>query len=325
MDYHILDDIIINKYNGISIKKSLKYINLLFNYKYENITLLIINDRLHLISIYNNIVKCIKNKPVIEQRSLEWYNMRKNMITASDFAQAIGKGKFGSSKQFYRNKCGYEENTFNSNMEPLQWGIRYEQVATKMYEFKSRTKVTEFGLIQHDIYDFLGASPDGINNLGIMLEIKCPWKRVKTETIPEQYEIQIQGQLEVCNLEECDYFECYITEYSSYEVMIADDTIYFKGIVYRLKNETYDYGEINDLCVRQDSSIERVYMYGIRDTYLQRVYRSKKRINEIIEQLKCVWDKVLLYRSDRNLYMKDNEIKKRAPKLLFRQEVEQNM
>ena len=34
---------------------------------------------------------------------------------------------------------------------------------TMLYEAKNDTKIDEFGCIQHPIYDFIGASPDGIN------------------------------------------------------------------------------------------------------------------------------------------------------------------
>ena len=62
-------------------------------------------------------------------------------------------------------------------------------------------EVFEFGILRHPTIECLGASPDGISDIGIMLEIKCPWKRKKTETIPEQYYYQIQGQLDVCSLD----------------------------------------------------------------------------------------------------------------------------
>ena len=38
-----------------------------------------------------------------------------------------------------------------------------------------------------------------------MLEIKCPTKRPITGFIPEYYHYQVQGQLEVCNLNYCDF------------------------------------------------------------------------------------------------------------------------
>jgi len=52
--------------------------------------------------------------PKMEQRTPVWYEARQTMITASDFAQALGKGKFGTQKQFFQKKCGYEKDSFVS-------------------------------------------------------------------------------------------------------------------------------------------------------------------------------------------------------------------
>ena len=40
-----------------------------------------------------------------------------------------------------------------------------------------------------------------------MLEIKCPPIRKFTTEVPEHYWIQMQGQLETCDLEECDFLQ----------------------------------------------------------------------------------------------------------------------
>jgi hypothetical protein len=46
-----------------------------------------------------------------------------------------------------------------------------------------------------------------------MLEIKCPWRRRIVEgDVPTQYYYQIQAQLAVCGLTECDFFECEFAE-----------------------------------------------------------------------------------------------------------------
>ena len=40
---------------------------------------------------------------------------------------------------------------------------------------------------------------------GRMLEIKCPYSRVINGIVPDNYEVQMQIQLEVCDLEICDF------------------------------------------------------------------------------------------------------------------------
>ena len=56
-----------------------------------------------------------------------------------------------------------------------------------------------------------------------MIEIKCPFKRIlKKDYVPEKYYYQIQGQLAVCELEECDYVECYFKRYDTDEEYINE-------------------------------------------------------------------------------------------------------
>src|SRR5690606_24644881 len=84
---------------------------------------------------------------------------------------------------------------------------------------------------------FLAASPDGIVSsmgklIGRMIEIKCPLTRKiytlnETSNIyticPIYYWAQVQLQLQCCDLEECDFWQCKIEEYDNYE-SFYDDT-----------------------------------------------------------------------------------------------------
>lgn len=263
-----------------------------------------VHERIQVINGYKAILKDLMKIPKIEQRSEEWYKVRNNLITASDFAQSLGKGKFASQNQFYKNKCGYETNVLDMSIPALQWGVRYEEVASMFYQFKMGVDIHEFGLIPHPDIDFVGASPDGISNMGIMLEIKCPWKRKKTDTIPEQYYYQIQGQLEVCKLEECDYIECYIKEYGTYEEMCMDDNVMYKGMIWKNEDGSYRYGKINDFLNHDDSLTPADYYYGIHDYFLKRVYRDEAFFKEIIVDLEKVWKNIITYRNDETEYRK---------------------
>jgi len=157
-------------------------------------------------------VKRLLLSPGIEQRTPAWHAARKGLITASDVAQALGCSKFGNQRAFFQKKCGApeEQTAFDASLPPLKWGVMYEPVAQALYSaFNAGVPVYEFGLLKHPSVAHLGASPDGITDLGVMLEIKCPWRRrIDEGNVPLQYYHQIQIQLEVCGLEECDYFEC---------------------------------------------------------------------------------------------------------------------
>ncbi len=307
----------------------------------SNITKEYIQKRLSNIENYKKQLQIIKEIPMIIQRSDEWFNVRKNLITASDMAQALNKGKFGSQKDFLIKKINNlveNSNTYvQSDNVALLWGVKYEEVANKIYMKRNRVEVFEFGLIKHPTISCFGASPDGISELGIMLEIKCPFKRKIDGSIPEQYWMQIQGQLEVCDLEECDYLECKLRQYNNEADFLSDShTDYIltkdlneKGIVIEYKKDgerNYLYSDLNktiselvewkeDIITEFDYTIEYEIVYWRLDEYFcKRVYRDKEFFNKNIENLKYLWDKILYYSKNKNEYSKQvlNSRKKRV-------------
>jgi len=309
MEIILLDHIVTKTFNtNTKIETLINQFRKVFGTSYEHIiNKARIKNRIKQILDFKIKLQELQLQPVIVQRSDEWYNIRNNLITSSDFAQALGKGKFGTKKQFYENKCGYKEVNIDFSIAPLQWGVRYEEVAKKVYESNMNIHVHEFGLMKHQSIDFVGASPDGISENGIMLEIKCPWKRKKTETIPEQYYFQIQGQLEVCDLEECDYIECFFKEYENEIDFSEDDNVYYKGIIIKNHKDEYEYGELNDLDFHKDKEYKQKYLYGLKDVFQRRVYRDRIFFTDIINDIETVWNNVKMYRSDKNKY--DLEIK----------------
>lgn len=307
------------------------YKNLIISCEY-NISRELIKNRLQKIKLYKKQLKEINKIPIIVQRSDEWFNTRKNLITASDMAQALNKGKFGNQKDFLTKKIN---NLLNNNNKYIQsdnvalvWGVKYEEIANMIYMRRNDIKVYEYGLIKHPTISCFGASPDGISELGIMLEIKCPFRRVINGTIPEQYWMQIQGQLEVCDLEECDYLECKISEYQSEKEFLEDtneDNILTKdlnekGIIfdYKENNETkYIYSKLDmtieellewkrDTIVEFDISVDYNITYWRLDKYLcNRVYRDNEFFEDNIKKLQYLWDKIIYYSNNNNKYFTD--------------------
>jgi len=212
-------------------------------------------------------LKCLKRLELPEQRSPEWYEMRKEKLTASSLASAIGKCHFTTREELILSKI--EDKPYVSN--PItEWGVKYEDIAILFYEEMYNVKVLDFGLIPHPTFKAFGASPDGICDdtgndeyVGRMVEIKCPPKRKFTKTCPPHYLMQVQGQLEVCDLDHCDFFQVKIEDYENFEeyekdIFVDDDKIipgrtnlnYPKGVTvsYRKKDEiklTYLYPVLN--------------------------------------------------------------------------------
>lgn len=185
-----------------------------------------------------NIVRQLLKLKFYPQKSKGWHRLRKERITASDGGTSIGFNKHEPQYGFLIKKI---RGIPFVPSKPCHHGNKYEQTATMIYEYRKNVKVEEFGLIGHPKYDFLAASPDGIvykykldgksltKHVGTMLEIKCPITRqiqdtgdIKGTICPIYYWIQVQLQLECCNLNECDFWQCKILEYEDKEDFIKD-------------------------------------------------------------------------------------------------------
>jgi putative phage-type endonuclease len=188
----------------------------------------------------------LRNKPQPTQRTKEWYEFRHNLITASNAYKAFEsqtvknqliyeKCQPLNQSLFVDNEVENEETKeikevvmVNTNTT-LHWGQKYEPLSVKIYQHNYETNIEDFGCIQHEKYLFLGASPDGINvdpnskRYGRMLEIKNIVNR-EIDGIPKkEYWIQMQLQMEVCDLDECDFLETKFIEYPDF-ISYKDDT-----------------------------------------------------------------------------------------------------
>ena len=162
----------------------------------------------------------IRAKPQPDQRTDEWYKFRHNLLTASNAWKAFESE--ACKNQLIYEKCKplrvHEEPEYVNTSSTLHWGNKYEPVSRMIYEHLYKTKVADFGCLQHDKHLFLGASPDGINvdpgsqRYGRMLEIKNIVNRDITGIPKKEYWIQMQLQMETADLNECDFLETQFSE-----------------------------------------------------------------------------------------------------------------
>ena len=139
-----------------------------------------------------------------EQRSPEWLDLREQMITASDVASAIGENRYESVDAFIKKKVLRTKWAGNA---ATAHGTALEPMVRDMYDQKTGRKSHEIGLVQHREYPWLGASPDGVTEDGLLIEIKCPLTRKIEKKVPSYYLPQVQLQLEITDLEECDFVQ----------------------------------------------------------------------------------------------------------------------
>ncbi len=266
-------------------------------------------------------IKYLKSKPQPQQRTAEWYQFRYNLITASNAYKAF-------ESQAMQNQLIYEKckplitiNTLTENKmvntnSTLHWGQKFEPLSVLIYEHLYNTKVDDFGCIKHDTYSFLGASPDGINvdlnsNIyGRMLEIKNIVNREITGIPKNEYWIQTQLQMEVCDLDECDFLETKFTEYIDYYTFVNDKLkkeemkgviMYFNTkdskpfYIYKPLN-IIDYNEISIWEEEMVDLYQSKNMIWIKNIYwkLEKlscilILRDKKWFQNKIEQLGNIW------------------------------------
>ena len=137
----------------------------------------------------------------------------------------------------------------NTN-SPMHWGQKYEPVTNMLYQ-ATGVDVSEFGCIRHRTYPFLGASPDGIvtsqgsrySRYGRMVEIKNIVNREITGVPLEAYWVQMQLQMEVCDLDECDFVETRICEFPDSLHSLHSDAFYAdttkqRGVILYLLSRT---------------------------------------------------------------------------------------
>jgi putative phage-type endonuclease len=143
------------------------------------------------------------------QRTPEWYEVRKGLMTASDASGALGVPPFKSFKGNPREELLTKKlNNAPVQGMALQHGVKYESDAAELAMEILGERMFEFGLLVHNEYDWLAASPDGITARGFAVEIKCPMRRkIIPGEVPHHYLPQIQVQLEVCDLEFCYFIQ----------------------------------------------------------------------------------------------------------------------
>ena len=269
----------------------------------------------------DELINIVENKDQPEQRTDKWYKYRYNMLTASSMWKIFKSDS--TRKELIKNKKEpLDLNKYkNVNTEsPLHWGHKYEPISVMFYENMFDTEVGDFGCIKHSQYNHIGASPDGINikknhNLyGRMLEIKNIVNRTLSGIPKYEYWIQMQLQMEVCDLDYCDFLECKFTEYNSYDDFMNDGTFnktkehMQKGIIVQLFNgveplyyyKPFDMSQ-EDFEKWKDSIIdEKTDCSWIRDIYWHLeeyscilVERNKEWFKQSVDDINFIWSKII--------------------------------
>ena len=156
----------------------------------------------------------------VEQRSKEWFGLRKGVLTTSNFKDIITPtGKLSSKRHgllgklladYFNFDLGPEVNTYW-----MQRGTELEPEARIAYRTMENVEVREVGFVFKNLNENVGGSPDGLIGDDGIVEIKCPapftyltwlYKALKDEVIPDEHIPQLQGLLWVCERKWIDFF-----------------------------------------------------------------------------------------------------------------------
>ena len=254
-------------------------------------------------------IEYLRSIPQPDQRTNEWYLFRHRFLTASSIWKAFGSQS--SQNQLIYDKCkpiNVDKYKAVCTDSAMHWGNKYEPVSISIYEQKYNTTISDFGCIPHKNISFIAASPDGINTLdtsdryGRMLEVKNIVNREINGIPKTEYWIQMQMQMEVCNLNECDFLETRFTEYEESDDFqkdgekfnISNDGTHKGVIIYFIKEGQpfYEYAPLTISTNEEYNEWEETIMEKYSDlSWMKNIYWKLNEISCVLVLRNKAWFK----------------------------------
>lgn len=181
---------------------------------------------LKILQVTEDTRKDIEQKTIGKSDNSNWFEARKNRLTASNFGticKRLKTTKYGPTV----HRLLYKDN--NEQLPALQYGRLNGPEAVRQYEKEKNVKVLPCGLFVDLHIGFLAATPDGLIEPNGIIEVKCPIS-IRTLGIKfavknkksfylkynentqqiylnknHEYYYQIQGQLHISNRDFCDF------------------------------------------------------------------------------------------------------------------------
>jgi putative phage-type endonuclease len=182
-------------------------------------------------------VEALLKRPRIHTGTPEWYERRTLLVTASDGPAILGNDPYRTADEVLLRKRVHQAGETTRNIA-CQWGIDHEQEAAEVYTRRTgHALITEdIGLLLHPQCPWLGATPDRVlRDEPIIVEIKSPFRRqIVPGVIPKHYYDQVQIQLEVCNMNTCEFVQ-YVPE-TMWSDEICDITVIHRDEAWRRVN-----------------------------------------------------------------------------------------
>ncbi|XP_072743985.1 uncharacterized protein [Anoplolepis gracilipes] len=152
----------------------------------------------------------------------EWHNIRRNLLTASNFGKVCSKRETTSCQNLVKAIL-YPPQLTNAAVE---WGKEKELVAREQLQVELGLEINYCGIFIDEEIPYFAATPDGIIGDDTVIEIKCPYaaRQVSTDAMLNKiadihrifdkmddtrmnqihmYYFQIQGQLHITQRKYC--------------------------------------------------------------------------------------------------------------------------
>jgi putative phage-type endonuclease len=116
---------------------------------------------------------------IIEQRSEEWFKIRKGKITSSEIHKIMGGKTINdlteTAKTYLLEKVSETYGGFAQLAQgvALEWGTELESLAVEKYAERTGLQVDKASFIP--VGDYFGGSPDGLVPPEGIIEVKCPY------------------------------------------------------------------------------------------------------------------------------------------------------
>ena len=190
-------------------------------------------------------IQSLLSRPQFEQRTEAWYLDALGLLSASQFSIILKNTRSRGQLVLQKAICtpidtnARKTVVLTEDLNPFTWGIRFEPVVKQIYQHLTSTNVVDLGRLKHVDDPRLAASPDGLvvegpdQTIGRFVEFKAPVTRQIVNKVPEEYMAQMQIQMEVGSVEECDYLEVkFQSKYNASTWSEMPDDAAYKGLIY---------------------------------------------------------------------------------------------
>jgi hypothetical protein len=260
-------------------------------------------------------IEILRSRPQIEQRTDDWYLDALGLLSASQFSSILKSSRTRGQIVLQKAVCtpidvgNRRTVVLTEDLNPFTWGIRFEPIVKQIYQDLTKTVVIDLGRLKHQKDPRIAASPDGLvtegpdHRLGRFVEFKAPVTRKIIQKVPEDYMMQMQIQMEVGNVEECDYLE---VKFQSLYPKLTPDTVISANATYRgciaiLGDEEghllrYEYSPLQEPAwqptLQGTEQVLELIPWWTSDWFLKTVPRSREWFESVQPAIETFWKDV---------------------------------